>query len=75
MSFPFITKEKVKEVIQTNYSNICLAADVETIDELFRVIEDLGEYICILKIHYDIIRDFHDYYLLHKVIKIANFNY
>ena len=60
MSVSFITKENVKDIINTKKSNICLAADVETVNELYSVIEELGEYICILKIHYDIISDFHD---------------
>ena len=60
MSVSFITKENVKDIIKTKKSNICLAADVETVNELYSVIEELGEYICILKIHYDIISDFHD---------------
>jgi uridine monophosphate synthetase len=59
MSSSFVTKESVKNIIQTKKSNICLAADVETVQELFNVIEDLGDYICILKIHYDIIIDFY----------------
>ena len=59
MSSSCITKESVKNIIQTKKSNICLAADVETVQELFNVIEDLGDYICILKVHYDIISDFH----------------
>ena len=60
MSFSFTTKEKVNNIIKAKKSNICLAADVETVNELFSIIEELGEYICILKIHYDIIIDFHD---------------
>ena len=70
MSSLFITKEKVKEVIEAKKSNICLAADVENVTELFRVIEELGEYICILKIHYDIITDFH--YNLEETIDKLN---
>ena len=59
MSFSIVTKKQVEDIIKTKKSNICLAADVETIAELFKIIEDLGEFICILKIHYDIISDFH----------------
>ena len=50
----------LKEIIKTKDSNICLAADVETIEELFSLIDKLGPYICMLKLHYDIIANFHD---------------
>lgn len=60
MSDLFVTKEKIKQIIKTKKSNICLAVDVKTVEELFSIIEELGKYICIIKIHYDIITDFHD---------------
>ena len=37
---------------------ICLAADVSTSKELFEIIEKLGDYISIIKLHHDIILDF-----------------
>ena len=53
----------IKDIIKKKQSNICLAADVETVDNLFQLIEQVGDKICILKIHYDIIEDFFlDYY-------------
>tara|TARA_A100000164_G_C21893497_1_gene766673 strand:+ start:1070 stop:1759 length:690 start_codon:yes stop_codon:yes gene_type:complete len=55
-----ITKECVQNIIKDKKSNICLAADVDSVIKLFKVIEELGDKICILKIHYDIIEDFHD---------------
>ena len=36
-----------------------LTPDVESVDELLKVADELGPYICVLKIHYDIIPDFH----------------
>ena len=56
-----INNEKIniyREIINKKKSNICLAADIENMNELFKIIEDIGEYICILKIHSDIISDF-----------------
>lgn len=50
----------LKDIISTKGTNICLAADVETIEELFSIIDKLGPYICMLKLHYDIIANFHD---------------
>lgn len=59
MAESIIGVDEIKSIISTKQTKICLAADVETVDDLFRVIEDLGDKICILKIHYDIIVDFH----------------
>lgn len=50
--------EKLKTIIQDKGTNICLAADVCNVKELFNMIELLGDKICILKVHYDIIDGF-----------------
>ena len=47
---------------------ICLAADVKDLQTLYKLIEDVGEHICILKIHCDIIHGFFDD--LNETIKI-----
>ena len=52
--------EKVKNIIKTKNTKICLAADHDNSNDLFKTIEELGSYICILKLHYDIIKDFND---------------
>lgn len=56
--------DRINNIIELKKTKICLAADVNTMEELFNLISILGDKICILKIHYDIISDFHD-----------NFNY
>ena len=40
-------------------TNLCLAADVETSEKLFKFAEELGPYICCLKTHVDAISDWH----------------
>ena len=54
------TENRLRDIIKTKESKICLAADVSTLDELYKIIDEVGEYICILKIHYDIISDFNE---------------
>jgi uridine monophosphate synthetase len=54
-----ITIDRICSIIKEKKSNICLAADVKNTKQLFDIIEELGDKICILKIHYDIIEDFH----------------
>ena len=51
---------KIQEIISAKKTKICLAADITTTDELFKLINSVGDHICVLKIHADIIVDFFD---------------
>ena len=53
-----ISKYAIEELIRKKETQICVAADVTNLSSLFSLIENVGEYICILKLHYDIIEDF-----------------
>lgn len=45
-------------LISIKRSNLCVSADVHTSSALLRLAEDVGDYICVLKTHADIIDDF-----------------
>lgn len=45
-------------LISIKRSNLCISADVHTSSALLRLAEDVGDYICVLKTHADIIDDF-----------------
>lgn len=49
---------KIKKIIQTKHTKVCLALDVTDTSDLFYFIELLGEHFCILKLHHDIINNF-----------------
>tara|TARA_R110002073_G_scaffold4953_11_gene31457 strand:- start:556 stop:1764 length:1209 start_codon:yes stop_codon:yes gene_type:complete len=53
---------ELPEIIREKKSNICLAADVRYMKDLRNLVELVGKYICILKVHSDIIVDFHKNY-------------
>src|ERR1700760_2447173 len=52
-------------------SNLCLSADVTTTSELLAIAEELGDQICMLKTHADIITDFSDR-TIQQLKEIAN---
>jgi len=51
---------KLIDIINTKRSNLCLSLDLTTTDEILNVIEEVGEHICMLKLHSDIIDDFNN---------------
>lgn len=44
--------------MQTKQTNLVLSADVTTKQELYSLIEQVGEHVCCIKFHIDILRDF-----------------
>ena len=47
-------------LISIKRSNLCVSADVHTTQDLLTVAEEVGEYICVLKTHADLVDDFSD---------------
>ena len=47
-------------LVQIKRTNLCVSADVSKTSELLQLAEDVGDFICVLKTHADIIDDFSD---------------
>ena len=56
------TNKTIQHIIQEKNTNICLAADMDNIENIFELVNKIGKDICILKIHSDMIINFHDNY-------------
>lgn len=52
------TAKQLLELMETKKTNLAIAADVTTKAELIKIAEELGDEICILKTHIDILEDF-----------------
>lgn len=46
------------QIMITKQTNLCVAVDVTTVPELMKLLPSIGPYICVLKLHIDILTDF-----------------
>ena len=54
--------EKLVQIINTKKTNLIASVDVCDIDKMFDIIEIIGDHICAIKIHFDILNvDIHDF--------------
>jgi uridine monophosphate synthetase len=52
-----IVKYRLKSIMEQKKTRLCFSGDVENTDELFHILREIGQYISICKIHYDIYND------------------
>jgi uridine monophosphate synthetase len=65
--------KKLFRIIQDKQTTLCVSADVTTKKELLNLIHNVGSYICVLKIHIDIIKDAVDYSEVVNLSTLYNF--
>lgn len=57
MNMNDIIKDKLKSIKAEKKSNLCFSADLEEGEQILALLEKIGPYIVVCKIHYDIIKD------------------
>jgi uridine monophosphate synthetase len=62
--------DELKKIMQEKKTNLCVAADLTTTFELIQLIHQVGPYICLLKIHADIISDWSPEFIT-KLIELS----
>jgi len=67
--------KKLFKIMDMKKSNLCLAADVTSTEELLNLVEAVGPHICLLKTHVDVIDDFNQTFVtsLQALAKKHNF--
>lgn len=50
--------QKLRDIIQSKQTNLCVAADLDSGAEILDLAEKIGDEICVLKTHVDVISDF-----------------
>lgn len=73
-SLPALTSYLLS-LISIKQSNLCVSADVHSTSTLLKLAEEIGDSICVLKTHADIIDDFSDRTIkgLQEIAKRKNF--
>jgi uridine monophosphate synthetase len=64
-----IVKHKLKSIKEDKKSNLCFSADLEESEKIIEILEKIGKYIVVCKIHCDIIKD--DGTFIEKLIELS----
>lgn len=63
--------KKILTLMETKKTNLCFSADIKEPQKLIKVLNEIGDHICILKLHCDIIQNFNKS-LVDVILNIAN---
>lgn len=72
-----VVKYRLKSIKEKKKSNLIISADIEDPQKLLDLVEKIGDYICVCKIHYDILDlDNYENNFIEEIIKLSNkFNF
>ncbi|XP_041978701.1 uridine 5'-monophosphate synthase [Aricia agestis] len=54
-----VIAKKLFDIMAVKKTNLCLSVDLTTCTQILNLVEEVGDHICLLKTHVDIIEDFH----------------
>ncbi|OAV97751.1 orotidine 5'-phosphate decarboxylase [Puccinia triticina 1-1 BBBD Race 1] len=63
--------QRLLKLMDQKQSNLCVSVDVTNKASFLRIVEAVGDHVCMIKTHIDIIEDF-DQDLIHKLVEISN---
>ncbi|GBP75187.1 Uridine 5'-monophosphate synthase [Eumeta japonica] len=69
-----ITKQLLN-IMATKRTNLCLSADLTSTTKILSLLENVGEHVCMVKTHIDIIEDFNDDFLVQLKHLADKFNF
>lgn len=66
--------KRLFKLMEDKKTNLCIAADVKTTSEILSLLEKTGPYICLFKLHIDMVEDFNDGFITKLTSLAAKLN-
>lgn len=67
--------KKLFEIMAVKQTNLCLSADLSVSRDIIELVKEIGEHICLLKTHVDVIEDFNDEFANELTLLANKYNF